>query len=55
LKPTARRSLAFRFGDVALTASCLALLWLAFYGFGQLLKAIPPEFHEGTVWHLTGF
>lgn len=50
-RKTEGRSLARRLGDLVLTASCLALLWLVFYGFGQLLKTIPAEVHEGTVWH----
>ncbi len=39
-----------RSGDVAVTAACVLLLWVAFYGFGQFLKALPPQLHEGTVW-----
>ncbi|MBX3736522.1 MAG: hypothetical protein KF715_07535 [Candidatus Didemnitutus sp.] len=37
-------------GDAAVTAACVLLLWIAFYGFGQFLKALPPDLHEGTVW-----
>ena len=39
-----------RVGATALTASCVLLLWVVFYSFGQLLKTIPPQVHEGTVW-----
>lgn len=41
-----------RSGDAAVTLACVLLLWIAFYGFGQFLKAIPPRVHEGTVWRL---
>jgi hypothetical protein len=27
-----------------------AALWLVFYGIGALLKKIPPDLHDGTVW-----
>ena len=30
-------------------AGALAL-WLGFYGIGALLRKIPPELHDGTVW-----
>lgn len=37
-------------GDAVVTAACVLLLWIAFYGFGQFVKALPPDLHEGTVW-----
>jgi hypothetical protein len=46
----ARRTDWRRLGELALTATCVALLWVVFYGFGQFLKIIPPKVHEGTVW-----
>ena len=52
--PTAQRSSGSRAGDWLVTASCVLLLWLVFYGFGQFLKTIPPEVHEGTVWRKFG-
>ena len=39
-----------RVGELALTASAVLLLWVAFYSFGQFLKIIPTKVHEGTVW-----
>jgi hypothetical protein len=39
-----------RTGGAIVTLSCVLLLWVAFYAFGQFLKALPPELHEGTVW-----
>lgn len=47
-----RRSARSRVGEVLLTAACVALLWVVFYGFGRLLKAIPAKVHEGTVWRV---
>lgn len=39
-----------RLVDVLLAAACVGLLWVVFYGFGQLLKVIPAKVHEGTIW-----
>ena len=39
-----------RLGGMALTLASIGLLWVVFYGFGQFLKLIPPQVHEGTVW-----
>lgn len=36
--------------DALVTMACALLLWIAFYAFGQFLKALPPDLHEGTVW-----
>jgi hypothetical protein len=36
--------------EILLTVAGVVLLWVVFYGFGQLLKAIPATVHEGTVW-----
>lgn len=48
--PTRRRDWR-RVGEWILTASAVLLLWVAFYSFGQFLKIIPADVHEGTVWH----
>jgi hypothetical protein len=40
----------WRMGSVILTVLCVVLLWVVFYGFGQFLKMIPADVHEGTVW-----
>lgn len=53
-KTDSRRSSRARVGDLVLTAAWVALLWVVFYGFGQLLKAIPAKVHEGTVWRSIG-
>lgn len=39
-----------RLRELGLTAAAVMWLWVAFYGFGQLLKIIPSKVHEGTVW-----
>jgi len=49
----AHRPRRWRAGEALTTAACVVLLWLLFYGFGQLLKIIPPKVHEGTVWRTT--
>ncbi|MBI2513842.1 MAG: rhomboid family protein [Opitutae bacterium] len=36
--------------DTLLTLASVLALWIAFYAFGQFLKALPPDLHEGTVW-----
>lgn len=36
--------------DALVTTAGVLLLWVAFYAFGQFLKALPPDLHEGTVW-----
>lgn len=48
----AKKSAAWtrRGAEMTVTAACVLLLWIAFYGFGQFLKAIPPRLHEGTMW-----
>jgi len=43
-----------RVGDGLLTVAAGLLLWVIFYSAGQLLKAIPPDVHEGTVWRRLG-
>jgi hypothetical protein len=35
---------------VAAAVTGLALVWLGFFVVGQILLALPTEFHEGTVW-----
>lgn len=35
---------------LALTAAAVVALWGAFYGLGAVLRRIPPDFHDGTVW-----
>lgn len=37
-------------GRVLLAGGGIFLAWLCFYLCGQLLLAIPAEYHEGTVW-----
>lgn len=32
------------------TAGGILALWLTFYSIGSLLKKIPPDLHDGTVW-----
>lgn len=39
-----------RLKNIATTVVCFFALWLGFYFMASLLKAIPPEFHEGTLW-----
>jgi len=34
----------------AVTVWYATLLWCGFYLCGALLKSLPPDFHEGTVW-----
>ena len=46
----ARRAGWRRRFDLAITAACVLLLVVVFYTLGQLLKIIPPDVHEGTVW-----
>lgn len=42
--------LAGRLFDLMLGAVGLVTLWLCLYYFGDLLLAIPSNFHEGTIW-----
>jgi hypothetical protein len=51
-KKTDRVSLWQRQGRRLVTLACVVLLWVAFYAFGQFLKNIPPEVHEGTLWKM---
>ncbi len=39
-----------RAGRAARLGAAVLLLWVVFYGFGQFLKTIPTQVHEGTVW-----
>jgi hypothetical protein len=34
----------------ASTTAAMFALWMAFYGLGVLLRRIPPDFHDGTLW-----
>ncbi|MCX7887246.1 MAG: rhomboid family protein [Verrucomicrobiae bacterium] len=36
--------------QVAAAAAGFVLLWFIFYMVGQMLLAIPSQFHEGTLW-----
>ncbi|MEO6994978.1 MAG: rhomboid family protein [Lacunisphaera sp.] len=49
-KTPEQKSAGVRVGKMVLTVACVLLLWVVFYGFGQLLKTIPPSVHEGTIW-----
>jgi len=49
-KAVPSRSRRRRASNLLLTAVSVLLLWVVFYAFGQLLKAIPAKVHEGTVW-----
>lgn len=40
---------------LVMTTGSVVLVWLAFYGFGQFLKRIPAEVHEGTIWRVQQF
>lgn len=37
--------------QLATTGLGALVVWLAFYALAGLLLKIPPELHEGTVWH----
>lgn len=39
-----------RVRTVLATTGAGVLLWVVFYFLGATLKAVPAEFHEGTVW-----
>lgn len=45
-----RRVIVRAASDALLTLASVLALWIAFYAFGQFLKALPPALHEGTVW-----
>lgn len=49
--PTAvRRTIWPKVSAALLSIGAGLVLWIVFYAFGQLLKAIPARLHEGTVW-----
>jgi hypothetical protein len=39
-----------RWRDVVTTVGCFVLLWTALYFLGTIVKAMPGELHEGSVW-----
>jgi hypothetical protein len=39
-----------RWREALATAGCVFLLWAVLYFTGALVKAIPPELHDGTIW-----
>lgn len=39
-----------RLRAAALTAGSVLCLVVGFYLLGRLLAAVPPEFHDGTIW-----
>lgn len=39
-----------RVRELGVTAASLVVAWVTFYGLGSLLKAIPAQIHDGTIW-----
>jgi|SRR5579885_1177585 len=48
---TAGRRRLERARSLAATGLGALVVWLAFYALAALLLKIPPELHEGTLWH----
>lgn len=50
--PVARRTDWARLGRAGVAALGFLACWLWFYAAGQILLALPSDFHEGTMWKL---
>ncbi|KAF0178356.1 MAG: rhomboid family protein [Limisphaerales bacterium] len=48
--PAARRAKWNLIGRAGLAALGFLACWLWFYAAGQILLALPSDFHEGTMW-----
>ncbi|HEY4300613.1 MAG TPA: hypothetical protein VGM73_07060 [Candidatus Didemnitutus sp.] len=51
IRPEAPRGANWqRVGRLLYLAACVMLAWVAFYSVGSILKAVPAQVHDGTIW-----
>jgi hypothetical protein len=49
-KKGAKRADGKKLRAIVLTAGSVFFLVVAFYLLGRLVSAVPPDFHDGTIW-----